>query len=436
MKKSKLKVNSWNFIPKSKKYSIQELNNKKNLNFSSSKTYLAHGMGRSYGDVCLNNNGEIILTENYKKIINFDIENGYIECESGLTIKQLLEFIVPKGWFLPVVPGTSYVTIGGAVANDIHGKNHHIAGSFGNFVEEFKLITSKRKVFVCSLTENSELFKATIGGLGLTGLILSVKIKLIKINNEFIQTSVKRFYTFDQYLQLNKSLSQRYEYTVSWIDFNLKNNKKKLKGVYIYGNHSKDKVKKSKKFKYKLAVPFRPPFSIVNNFTINLINLIYFYLNKSDISKLQHYKSFFFPLDIISNWNKAYGNRGFYQYQFVVPEEHAREVLDQVYLNLKKYNQRVCLGVLKSFGDIQSCGIMSFPRKGITLALDLQNKGPKTLELLTELDRIVLNNLGNIYPAKDARMSREVFNKINPRLKEFKNFIDPKFNSSFKNRVF
>lgn len=436
MKKSKIKINSWNFIPKSKKYSIQELNYKKNLNFSSSKTYLAHGMGRSYGDVCLNNNGEIILTENYKKIINFDIENGYIECESGFTIKELLEFIAPKGWFLPVVPGTSYVTIGGAVANDIHGKNHHIAGSFGNFVEEFKLITSKRKVFVCSLTENSELFKATIGGLGLTGLILSVKIKLKKINNEFIQTSVKRFYTFDQYLQLNKSLSQRYEYTVSWIDFNLKNNKKKLKGVYIYGNHSKDKVKKSKKFKYKLAVPFRPPFSIVNNFTINLINFIYFYLNKSDISKLQHYSSFFFPLDIISNWNKAYGNRGFYQYQFVVPEEHAKEVLDQVYLNLKKYNQRVCLGVLKSFGDIQSYGIMSFPRKGITLALDLQNKGPKTLELLTELDKIVLNNFGNIYPAKDARMSREVFNKINPRLKEFKNFIDPKFNSSFKNRVF
>lgn len=217
-KQKKLKANSWNLIPKPKNYSSYKLEDVNKFTFENDKKYLAHGMGRSYGDVCLNN-GEIIFTKNFKKILDFDSKNGFLICESGITINELLNFLTPKGWFLPVVPGTSFVTVGGAISNDIHGKNHHNAGSFGNFVEELEILTSTNSILKCSRNINSKLFYSTIGGLGLTGLIVNAKIRLKKIDSQLIESSTKRFYSFDEYLELNNLFSSKYEYTVSWVDF-------------------------------------------------------------------------------------------------------------------------------------------------------------------------------------------------------------------------
>ena len=265
---------------------------------------------------------------------------------------------------MQVVPGTSFVTVGGAISNDIHGKNHHNAGSFGNFVEEIEILTSTNSILKCSRNINSELFYATIGGLGLTGLIVSAKIRLKKIESQFIESSTRRFFSFDEYLELNNLFSSKYEYTVSWVDFQFHKKNNKVRGVYIYGNHMTNSMKKEKKVRnFNFNFPVKLPFSLVNNFTLRILNEIYFFLNKNKKLKIQHYRSFFFPLDSIKNWNKAYGTKGFFQYQFVVSDDKAKGVLNEIYNSLKSYNQRVCLGVLKTFGSIKSGGLLSFPQK-------------------------------------------------------------------------
>ncbi len=397
---------------------------------------LARGLGRSYGDVCLVKDGTLALTNLKKKIINFDEKNGIITCESGISINEILRLITPKGWFLPVVPGTSYVTIGGAIANDIHGKNHHKRGSFGNSVKSFKILLSNGDVLNCSRDNNQELFYATIGGLGLTGFILSIKIQLIKISNRFIDSGSIRFYSLDEFFKINKEMEKQYEYTVSWVDFN-PTNSYKIRGVYLYGSHSK--TQKTKKLintnRFKLSLPFTPPISLVNNFTLSLLNNFYFAINKNKNMKLQNYTSFFFPLDIIKNWNRAYGVKGFYQYQFVVPIKSAQNVIDEVIDQFKKANQRPALGVLKTFGNIESEGILSFPEEGLTLAIDLQNKGSKTLQLMNKLDEIILAYKGKVYPAKDCRMLPETFKKMYPQIDTFKKHKDPRISSLFYRRV-
>ena len=429
------KLNSWNNIPNTSKTKSVILKDN-NIFAKNSGDILPRGLGRSYGDVCLIEDGSLALTNQKKRIIDFDEENGSITCESGISINEILKFITPKGWFLPVVPGTSYVTIGGAVANDIHGKNHHNKGSFGNSVESFEILLSNGKVLNCSKNNNIELFNATIGGLGLTGLILSVKIQLIKISNQFIETGSIRFYSLDEFLEINREMEKKYEYTVAWVDFN-PSNSYKLRGVYLYGNHSEDQnIKKSfSSNKFKISVPFTPPVSLVNNLTLSLLNSFYFSINKNKNTKLQSYKSFFFPLDIIKNWNKAYGVKGFYQYQFVVPTKSAHSVINKVINEFQKANQRPALGVLKTFGDIESSGLLSFPEKGLTLAIDLQNKGKVTLELMNKLDEIILDFGGKLYAAKDCRMSASTFKKMYPQIESFKEYKDPRISSLFYKRV-
>ena len=246
------KLNPWNNIPKSHNSTLLKIDNNLKIEFDSSTTFLARGEGRSYGDVCLNNNGTLIDTNNLKKILHFDELNGVVECEAGITIKELLDYLIPKGWFLPVVPGTSYVTLGGAIANDIHGKNHHKSGSFGNFVESLNLLSSEETIYFCSPDKNQEKFSATIGGLGLTGLIISAKIQLIKIENDLIDSQSIKFNSIDEFFELNKQLESNNEYTVSWIDINLKT--KNLRGIFHIGNHSKNikkyKLKNKKAFFY------------------------------------------------------------------------------------------------------------------------------------------------------------------------------------------
>lgn len=422
--------NSWNNIPHTKrKRSFKDFNYQ---NIEMSNNYLPRGFGRSYGDVCLNDNGDLILTKKLSKVLSFDTKTGVIQCEAGLSINKLLKITTKSDWFLPVVPGTSYVSIGGAIANDIHGKNHHKLGTFGNNIISFDILCSNGDILTCSKTENTNLFFATIGGLGLTGIILSVKIKLIKISSNLIDAGSKRFFSLDEFFKINNEIEKLYDYTVSWVDFDI-NSKDSLRGVYHYGNHSSQGYKKNSNF--SLSFPFKFRFSLVNNFTLKILNDVYFFFNKDKVLKKQHYSNFFFPLDTIKSWNRAYGVKGFYQYQFVVPLDVSKKVISLVIDKLIEYKQKPALGVLKTFGKIKPLGMLSFPREGLTLAIDLQNKGKITLDLLDELDNIVTSFNGGIYPAKDCRMSKDTFLKNFINYDKFKIYIDPRIKSNFINRL-
>tara|TARA_B110000003_G_scaffold202922_1_gene201595 strand:- start:2989 stop:4278 length:1290 start_codon:yes stop_codon:yes gene_type:complete len=425
------KINSWGNYPKVKNQKITSFNDE--LSFLG-QSYLTSGLGRSYGDVGLNENGTLISTENLTKIISFDEKNGTLNCESGLSIKEILQFIIPKGWFLPVVPGTRNVTIGGAIANDIHGKNHHKDGTFGNHVKSIKLLRSDGKILDCNRQENIDYLNSTIAGLGLTGLIVSAEIELKKIESEFIDVKTLKFTSLDEYWEINRKFEKDYDYTVSWVDC-LYNQKAGIRGIYIAGNHSKNITLKNSKRELSIPFPLTPPFSFVNNISMRLLNYFYYSLNKETEESVQHYKKFFFPLDVIRNWNKAYGKKGFFQYQFVVPKENASFVLKKVLEVLKIKKQVPALGVLKNFGNIKSSGLLSFPEEGVTLALDFPNKGAKTLSLFEDLNKIIFENGGRLYPAKDALMKAEEFQKGYKKLDEFKKFVDPKFSSSFWRRV-
>ena len=425
------KNKSWGNYPKVKNQ--KTLIYDKGFSFTDSN-YLSIGLGRSYGDVGLNENGNLISTVNLKEIISFDEKNGVLNCESGLSIKEILKIITPKGWFLPVVPGTRNVTLGGAIANDIHGKNHHIDGTLGNYIKSIKLLRSDGLELNCDPNNNNDYFSATIGGLGLTGLILSAEIKLKKINSEFINVKTFKYKSLDEYWKINDYCEQKYDYTVSWVDC-LFNKKQDLRGIYLAGNHAENFIDKKFKKELEIAFPFTPPFSFVNNLSMRIINQLYYTYNKTSKESVQHYKKFFFPLDLIQNWNKAYGRNGFFQYQFVVPKENGQKTVKKVLEIIKRNNQIPALGVLKNFGSTKSPGLMSFPIEGVTLSLDFPNRGEKTESLFNELNKVIFENNGRFYPAKDAVMKAVDFQRSYKKFDEFKKYIDPRFSSSFWRRV-
>ena len=426
------KHTSWNKYPKVKKQSSVLLEGFSTNNFNNT-AILPFGNGRSYGDVCLNSNGTILLTKNLDKVISFDEENGVLVCESGITFEKILKIITKKGWFLPVVPGTKYITLGGAVANDIHGKNHHKSGSFGNFIKSFELIRSDGRSYLCSEKENKKLFSSTIGGLGLTGIIKWVEIDLIKIKSNTISAKTQRFSNLDEYWQINKELENEWEYTVAWLDC-IKTKSGNYRGVFHSGNHNKN-TRNIKFSPLQISIPFNSPLPLINKLTIKILNSLYFLLNKNKPVHNTHYEPFFFPLDKIRNWNRAYGKNGFIQYQFLLPKENSKEGIKKILdlINNTKLTPSLC--VIKTFGDVPSKGILSFPRGGVTLAIDFPIRGEKIFQLLDSLDKIVLEYNGSIYPAKDARMSADTFKKSFKNYSEFLTHKDQNFNSDFSERI-
>jgi FAD/FMN-containing dehydrogenase len=412
---------------------------------------LPYGLGRSYGDSCLNDGGVLIDTSHLSRLILFDSERGIVRAEAGISLEQLLSVIVPRGWFLPVSPGTQFVTLGGAVANDIHGKNHHRAGTFGCHVRRFELWRSDGARCECSPEENAELYRATIGGLGLTGLISWVEIQLLRIASPCLQMERIRFRSFDEYLALESESSADYEYTVSWIDclrsgptrglFQRANFAEGGSALYkdgaalSRGSSNLSGGGNARKIRLPLRVPFDMPSFALNSAAVKLFNQSIFHLQRSDrISRVTHYAPFFYPLDRVLDWNRIYGKSGFYQYQFLVPSE-AEGVFREILRRIGSSHQGSFLVVLKKFGETPSPGLMSFPREGLTLALDFPNRGQSTLDLLEELDGLVQQAGGCVYPAKDARMSAESFQFYYPQWEEFSRTIDPKLSSSFWRRV-
>ncbi len=397
---------------------------------------LPFGYGRSYGDSCLNENGILLDTTALNQFIAFDKDSGIIRCEAGVSIEQILELVVPHGWFVPVSPGTKYVSVAGALANDVHGKNHHLAGTFGCHVTCFELVRSDGEVLVCSPTENEDYFRATIGGLGLTGLITWVEFRLKKIPTAFITMESIRFRNMDEFFEINAA-SEYSPYTVSWVDC-LATGTALGRGLFSRGDFYDPPLGSDRKLGagLPLQIPFDFPSQVVNTFTVRLFNALYYNKQlKKHTETVTHYNPFFYPLDVVTDWYRGYGKMGFVQYQFVIPYKHSLEPIKEIFRRIAASKQGSPLVVFKTFGEMKSPGILSFPRPGVTLAMDFAFRGEKTLHLLDELDEIVFGNGGALYPAKDARMSPQHFRMSYPDWETFAQYIDPKFSSSFWRRV-
>jgi FAD/FMN-containing dehydrogenase len=397
---------------------------------------LPYAYGRSYGDSCLNEGGVVLDMSHLRRFLAFDEREGVLRCEAGVSLAEILEVVVPRGWFLPVTPGTKYVSVGGAIANDIHGKNHHKAGTFGCHVSCFELLRSNGERLLCSPTENRELFCATVGGLGLTGVILWAEFRLKPIANPLIEMERIRFASLEEFMELSEQSDRDYEYTVSWVDC-LIGGKDVCRGIFMRGNHAGEALRAVKqRGKLPLSMPFDLPSQVLNTFTVKAFNALYYRSQVSHtVRKVVHYDPFFYPLDSIKDWNGLYGRRGFLQYQCVVPFEGGHESMREILERIRRSGQGSFLTVLKKFGNLPSPGLLSFPRPGLTLALDFAYHGQETLQLLDDLDAIVRQSGGAVYPAKDARMSAQSFQAYFPRWQEFARYKDPKFSSSFWRRV-
>jgi FAD/FMN-containing dehydrogenase len=397
---------------------------------------LAYGMGRSYGDCCLNDGGLLLTTTGCNRILAFDAENGLIRCEAGATLDDILKVIVPRGWFLPTTPGTRYITVGGAVANDVHGKNHHLAGTFGRHVRRLELLRSDGRRLLCSPQENAEWFAATIGGIGLTGLITWVEFALRKIASAMIEMETIKFRNLDEFFQLSAESDRDFEHTVAWVDC-LAHGSSLGRGLFMRGNHAPaSSGPLSVHAPPALSVPFDFPALALNSVSVRIFNTLYYQRVRRRLTRsLTHYGPFFHPLDSLNGWNRIYGRRGFFQYQFVVPFSADGAAVREVLGRIARSGQGSFLVVVKTLGQLESPGMMSFPRPGISLALDFPNNGPRTRKLFDELDNVVLAAGGRFYPAKDAHMSPATYAKSYPQWQAFSRFIDPVFSSNFWQRV-
>jgi FAD/FMN-containing dehydrogenase len=398
---------------------------------------LPYGLGRSYGDSCLNEGGVLLDTSRMRRFISFDAAEGVLRCEAGVTLADILDLCVPRGWFLPTTPGTKFVTVGGAIANDVHGKNHHVAGTFGRHVTKFELLRSDGQRYVCSPSENAGLFRATIGGLGLTGLILWAEIRLRRVSGPYIDMESVRFGSLEEFFEVSADSDRDYEFTMSWIDC-AATGRHLGRGLFMRGNHAWQPrlPGRDARPKQRFGLPFDLPTSILNGATIRAFNAVLYHKQlPRQVRSTVPYDPFFYPLDSIGGWNRMYGNRGFLQHQCVIPHESARKALGAILDATSRSGQASFLSVLKAFGEQPPAGMMSFPRPGATLAMDFAFHGEKTLRLLDALDEIVLAHGGAVYPAKDARMSRRTFEASFPGWRDFLPFVDERFSSSFWRRV-
>ena len=392
------------------------------------------GMGRSYGDGCLLKDGNLLVTTQMNRLISFDPETGLLTAEAGITLAQILDFAVPKGFFLPVSPGTKYVTLGGAIANDIHGKNHHGAGTFGCHVTQFELVRSDGSSKVCTPTQNADWFAATIGGLGLTGFISWATLRLKPIVSRKIDYEGIQFRGIDEFLDLTEQ-SKGVEYTVSWVDVT-STGRNFARGIFMQGDHSTKRGDLKPSPKPRLVFPFDAPGFALNHLSVSLFNTAYFHkqIHQRVVAE-QDYEPFFYPLDKVLHWNRMYGKRGLLQFQYVIPWEHAKEGTIAVLREVSKSGLASFLAVLKAFGDIPSPGMMSFPKPGITLALDFPIKPDKTFPLFHRLAEMTREFGGRLYPAKDAAMTASQFQAFYPQWEQFARYRDPLLCSSFWERV-
>lgn len=393
---------------------------------------IARGNGRCYGDASLGEH--IFSTKRLNKLISFDRLNGILECESGVLLSDVLEVAVPQGYFLYVTPGTKFISVGGAIASDVHGKNHHAEGCFSECLISFDLVNEKAELITCSREENAEKFWATIGGMGLTGIIVSAKFKLKNIESTYIRQESIKAENLDEIFQLFDE-SETWTYNVAWIDC-LQTGKNLGRSIMLRGEHAfkhelpaklKEKSLKMKKGS-AFTIPFYFPNFVLNNLSVKLFNLLYYFKQtKKEVKNFVHYEPYFFPLDILRDWNKIYGKKGFIQYQMVIPKENGKEGMRKILDTIAKSGNGSFLAVLKLFGKTNPEAYNSFPQEGYTLALDFKvNK--KLPDLVKKLDQIVEEYGGRIYLTKDSMSKSSLTDYL-------QNVDNPKFVSLQHKRI-
>jgi FAD/FMN-containing dehydrogenase len=407
---------------------------------------IARGQGRAYGDAALNAAHRVILTERLNRLLAFDPQSGVLRAEAGLTMQELLAFALPHGWFPLVTPGTKYVSLGGCVAADVHGKNHHHDGAFSSSVLSLELINADGTRMRCSREENSEAFWATIGGMGLTGIIGEVELQLRPVESAYIRATHHAAKNLKHAFELFEQHDSA-SYSVAWIDLQAKGTEQG-RSVVMLGEHAAtdeldrafQKAPLNIKARGSRRIPFDMPTWLLNPVTIGAFNNLYYRMEGGKSAPfIVDYDKFFYPLDALEEWNRLYGKRGFLQYQCVVPKEGALEALSQLLDTLAASKHPAFLGVLKKMGAA-SGGLLSFPMEGYTLALDLPNSGDELLELLQQFDAIVRAAGGRVYLAKDARLNAETLRTMYPATDAFikvKNTMDPegRFSSNLSRRL-
>lgn len=318
---------------------------------------LAFGMGRSYGDVCLNPGGTLWDLRSLDRFIAFDEETGRLRCESGTLLREIQRFGVTRGWMLPVVPGTQYVTVGGAIANDVHGKNHHRYGCFGDHVTQLTLVRTSGEVLSC--LPGDAMFAATVGGLGLTGVIVEAELQLRRVPGPWLDVETLPYQDLQQFFMLADASEADWEHTVSWIDCLHPSGR----GIFMRAN-SVAADQPEPPSRSDLRFPFVPPTSLVNRLSLRPFNAMYYHLKKIQHRSLQHYVQFFHPLDRIQDWNRMYGPHGFYQYQCVLPREAGAAGIQAMLKTIRRSGMGSFLAVLKTFGQRDAVGMLSFARPG------------------------------------------------------------------------
>jgi FAD/FMN-containing dehydrogenase len=397
-------------------------------------TTLPFGNGRSYGDSCLAASDHVLVLRGLDRFLSVDWNTGVLRAEAGMTLGEVLALSIPHGWMLPVTPGTQFVTLGGALANDVHGKNHHVRGTFGRHVRRFSLLRSDSGPVECAPDEQTELFHASVGGLGLTGIVEWVEIQLMPVRSSKLTVHSLPFANLDEFLALSDELDSQHEYGVAWIDC-LSSGASLGRGVYLSADHACDGEFLSPPRRVR-KVPFALPWSPVNRVTLKAFNELYY---RRQLAKprdaLVDYRDYFYPLDSLLEWNRMYGRRGFQQYQFVVPEETARDALHAFLRAISSTGSGSFLAVLKRCGTLESPGLLSFPMPGISLALDFPQHDLKNRTLFTRLDAIVRDAGGRLYPAKDAHMSGADFRAAYPAWQALERLRDPALMSRFWQRT-
>lgn len=395
---------------------------------------IASGNNRSYGDSALSEN--IISIKKYNYFLDFNTDNGILHVQSGVLLSEIIHIFIPQGWFLKITPGTKLITIGGAIASDIHGKNHHIEGCFSECIDMFTLMLPSGEILTCSKKENVELFEATCGGMGLTGIILDVKIYLKKINSKNIhQITIKTSSLEDTFNAFENNTAA--SYSVAWIDTHAKGNAMG-KGLLILGEFCDDGDLDYTP-KKPINIPFYLPSFILNRYSIKIFNYLYYRkVNKKISERNVDIESFFYPLDSINNWNRVYGKDGFIQYQFILPRKTSLTGLREILHEISHSNRGSFLAVLKLYGE-ENNNYLSFPMEGYSLALDFKiERG--IFEFLENLDKLVIKYEGRIYLAKDARTNKDVFEQGYPKINRFRKLrnkfrLNEKFNSLQSRRL-
>ncbi len=394
-------------------------------------TLIARGLGRSYGDPAVNSDGIVLDCSRLNCMISFDAATGVLDCESGVSLCEIIDAFLPRGFFLPVTPGTKFVTVGGAIACDVHGKNHHGVGSFGNFVQEIELLTPMGERRICTPEVHEDLFWATIGGVGLTGIILRAKVRLIPVETGYMKVDYHQCRNLEDMLSRMRESDHRYTYSVAWVDC-LARGAKLGRGVLMQGVHAAahdltgaGRASAFPTRKTAIPIPVEFPGFTLNSLSIAAFNELFFRVHTTSEGTIVDYDSYFYPLDKLLGWNKMYGRQGFLQYQATVPEDQLPGIVTLLE-RLGQTRRASFLAVLKIMGA-SNPGWLSYPVPGYTLTLDLPNR-PGTVEFLRELDRVVLDHGGKLYFAKDACALPETIARMYPRLEEFKalrRLIDP-----------